>query len=401
MLWEPSMKFTRADIVALKMPPGKTDHIEWDDSLPGFGIRLRGESKTFVVQYRVGRQTRRESLGDVRKINLDDARKIARQRFASVELGIDPSAERAKARAAATALAFGNVADRYLAAKRHRMTERTHRAATRYFATYWHTLHNRPLDAIRRADIAARLQELIDEHGRAAATRARSNLSALFAWAMAEGLCEANPVNGTNNPGAGVQARDRILTDQELAAIWAGCLDEDFGRILKLLILLGCRRDEIGVMTWNEIDLDTGVLTIPGARTKNKRTLRLPLPTMALDLLRAQPKREGREYVFGPRGMGFSGWSFATVALHKRLAAAKIAPWRIHDLRRTMRSGLGRLSVPPHIAELAIGHARRGVEATYDRYSYEAEIGVALARWADHVRGVIEGRPSTIVPLRA
>jgi hypothetical protein len=90
------------------------------------------------------------------------------------------------------------------------------------------------------------------------------------------------------------------------------------------------------------------------------------------------------------------------MSLHARLTAAgpALAPWHLHDLRRTMRSGLGRLSVPPHVAELAIGHARRGIEATYDHYDYRAEIAQALERWADHVLFVVESRTSKIVPLR-
>ena len=85
------MKFTKEALAALALPPGKTDHFEWDDELPSFGVRLRGRSKRWVVQYRVGTQQRRESLGDVRKVKLEDARKIARQRFAQVELGSDPA----------------------------------------------------------------------------------------------------------------------------------------------------------------------------------------------------------------------------------------------------------------------------------------------------------------------
>jgi integrase len=210
-------------------------------------------------------------------------------------------------------------------------------------------------------------------------------------------------VIGTNNPTAGMPPRDRVLTDRELTAVWRACLDDDPGRIVKLLILTGCRREEIGSISWSEVDLETGVLTIPAERVKNRRTLTLPLPAMALDILRAQARREGRNYVFGERGLGFSGWSYATMSLHARMAAAgAVLPgWRLHDLRRTMRSGLGRCGVPPHIAELTIGHARKGIEATYDRYSYEAEIGQALARWADHVASVVEGHASAIVPLRA
>jgi hypothetical protein len=87
------MKFTTDKVAVLTRPPGKTDHIEWDDEVPGFGVRLRGETKRWVIQYRIGAQQRRESLGDTRKVRLDDARKIARHRFAQAELGTDPAGD--------------------------------------------------------------------------------------------------------------------------------------------------------------------------------------------------------------------------------------------------------------------------------------------------------------------
>jgi hypothetical protein len=132
------MKLTTESVAALQAPAGKADHIEWDDSLPSFGVRLRGTSKRWTVQYRVGRQQRRESLGDVRKVKLDEARKIARQRFAQVELGGDPAAERAKTRQAAAAakLTMASVVVRYLAAKEDRFRPSTYRQAKYHFAVF-------------------------------------------------------------------------------------------------------------------------------------------------------------------------------------------------------------------------------------------------------------------------
>ena len=112
------MKLTKGAVAALTTD--KPDHVVWDEELPGFGIRLRGGTKRWLIQYRVGLQQRRESLGDVRKVPLDDARRIARQRFAQVELGADPAADReaARATAAKVMLTLGAVSDRYLEAKR-------------------------------------------------------------------------------------------------------------------------------------------------------------------------------------------------------------------------------------------------------------------------------------------
>src|SRR4029077_992 len=132
------------------------------------------------------------------------------------------------------------VVDRYLDAKRGVLRENTFKAAERYFGVHWKPLHNRPLDAIKRSDVAGRLQELVKVHGRTSAARARDHLSALFSWSMKEGLCEANPAIATNDPAAGIPTRDRILSDAEVAAIWRATGDDDFGRIIRLLLLTGC-----------------------------------------------------------------------------------------------------------------------------------------------------------------
>jgi integrase len=394
------MRLTKHAVAALATD--KPDHVFWDDDMPGFGIRLRGDAKRWIIQYRVGQQQRRESLGDIRKVALDDARKIAKKRFAQIELGADPAADKAKARAdaAATRLTLGAVADRYLDAKRDVMRANSFRNTARFFAMHWLPFRDRALAAITRADVAARLQEITKERGRVAASQARSRLSALFAWAMKEGLCDANPTVATNDPAAGVMARERVLADHELATIWNACADDDyFSRIVRLLILTGCRRHEIGGLQWSEIDFDSGVMTIPGERTKNHRVLALPLPRMALDILRSTSKR-GDFVIVGDRP--FSSWSTSAAALKVRLGGlwVSLAPWTLHDLRRTMRTGLGAIGVQPHVAELVIGHVKGGIEAIYDRHKYEREIARALALWADHVASIVEGRERKIVPLR-
>ena len=190
--------------------------------------------------------------------------------------------------------------------------------------------------------MAARLQEIIKEHGRTSAARARGDLSALFTWALKEGLCETNPVIATNDPGEGIPPRDRVLSDHELAVVWKACQDDDFGRIVPLLILTGCRR-EIGALKWSEVDLDSDVLTIPGSRTKNHRQHVLTLPAAAIDILQAAPRREGRDYVFGVRGGAFAAWSYAKIALDGRITTAEgkaLPRWTLHDLRRSFRPGL-------------------------------------------------------------
>jgi integrase len=400
------MRLADIDLTKLTLPPGVTDRIVWDADLPGYGVRLRPTKTVYVIQYRVGHQQRRESLGDVRKITDAQARKIARQRFAQVELGIDPAAERdqARAQAAAAKLTLAVVAQRYLDAKRDLLRPSSYKAAERYLTLYWKPLRDRPIEAIKRADVAARLQELTKAHGRTSSARARDNLSALYGWSMREGLCEANPVLATNDPTEGMQARDRVLNDEEIRAIWNACGEDDSGRIVRLLLLTGCRRDEIGGLKWFEVNTDTGLLTIQGNRTKNGRTLELMLPPRAIEILQSTPRRQGRDYIFGSWGGAFSGWSAAKLRLDARIVMATgkpVAPWRLHDLRRTMRTGLGKLGVAPHVAELAINHVRGGVQAIYDRHLYQPEIKAALALWAERVRSIVEGGDRKVVPLRS
>ena len=286
----------------------------------------------------------------------------------------------------------------------------THDGLARYFRIQWRPLHSRPLVDIKRTEIAARLQEIVKQHGRASAMQSRAKLAALFSWAIREGLYDAaNPVAATNNPGAGTPSRERVLSDDELNQIWQACGDDDFGRIVKLLLLTACRRVEIGGLLWHEINFTTGVLTIPGERTKNGRALVLPLPGAALTILHSRPRRDDRDYVFGrKKGGAFSSWSYSTKQLNDQITiknGTPLARWTLHDLRRTAATRLhDDLNCQPHIVEAVLGHYsghRRGPARVYNRAIYTREIAVALAHWASHLLAIVEGRKQKIVPLRA
>jgi integrase len=315
------MKFTTKSIEALRLPPDKREAIFWDDTLPGFGVRVRAVSKSWRIQYRVGKQQRSESLGDIRKVTLEDARKIARQRFAEVELGRDPGAQRDAARAAGVAreLTLGRVVARYLAAQEASVTAgtlsvSTLRSTQRYLLDYWRPLHGTQIDAIKRAQVAAHLGDFANVHGRMAASAAKKTLSALYSWAAREGLSEGvNPTLNTNDPGAGSRPRDRVLTDDELRIIWkvAVAADDDFSKVLRLCLLTLLRREEAGALRWeSEINLETGQLTLPAARTKNRRAHELILPEPALEILRGKTRNEHRPWIFGRHGAGLTGWSY-------------------------------------------------------------------------------------------
>lgn len=389
-------RFSDAYVRRLKLGAGEKDRIEWDPEMPGFGVRLRSTKSTYLVQYRFQKATQRESLGDVRKLTLEDARKVARQFFAKLELGLDPRDEKRKAEAAAEAarLTFKAVVELYLRAKEARMRPSTYKAANDYFNKKWASFHRKPISAIDRKAVAEQMRRIVDEHGATSAARARSNLSALFAWAMKEGMVDANPVVGTNNPIEGKQPRDRVLTDEELRIVWRHCLDDDFGRILRLLLLTACRRDEIGWLRWSEVDLQNSRLLLPAERTKPGRALEMPLVATARAILETAPRRLGREYVFGGSGGGFGAWSWCTMALHSRITAAEgraLPQWRIHDLRRSVRTGMSKLGVKPHVAELVLNHVahRSGVVGVYDHHDYQPEITEALVKWETHLLTIV------------
>jgi integrase len=407
------MKLTTSSVAALILPPGKIDSIFWDDELPGFGVRLRGSNKIWVCQYRTASQQRRESLGDVRKVRLDDARKIARQRFALVELGADPAAEKAKARAdaAAARLTLGNVAERYLDARKHRLRPSSYAAAQRYFGTHCKPLLNRPIGTIKRSDVAARLQELVKAHGRASASKARANLSALFGWAMREGLVESNVVIATNDPAEGIASRERVLDAGEVRAILGACEDDDFGKIVRLLLLTGQRRNEIAALRWSEINFDKAIIAMPPARTKNKKHHTVPLSNAALSIIRAHARHvdadgTARDLLFGKRRKGFTTWSNSKRNLDAAIAKAFGMPlprWTLHDLRRTAATRMADLGVQPHVIEAALNHtsgSKAGVAGVYNRSSYEPEKRAALDRWAEHLMALVENRRSNVTPLK-
>jgi integrase len=154
--------------------------------------------------------------------------------------------------------------------------------------------------------------------------------------------------------------------------------DNDHGRIVRLLILTGCRRDEIGSLRWAEIDKESRMIVLPGERTKNSRTHHVPLSKIALDIIEAIPRGVSRDFVFGEGKGGFSGWSKAKAALDAQLG---LKPWRLHDLRRTASTRMGDSGVQPHIIEAVINHVsghKAGVAGVYNRSTYENEKRAAL-----------------------
>jgi integrase len=379
------MKFTQAAVDKFKIEAGKTEHIEFDDAMPGFGLRVRvGDKKqhrTFIAQYKIGTKHRRITLGNVAKVTLEDAQKRARIIFGKVADGKDPANQKAEARQIASHTLGAKIAD-YLEAKAVTMKPRSYEETKRHLEKQWKPLHGLALASIGRANVAAHVSAIAKGSGPVAANRSRASLSAFFRWVIGEGLCEHNPVAGTNKQDE-AGPRERSLSDAEAAAVWLAAPDNDYGRIVRLILLTGCRRDEIGSLQWPEIDLKEKTITLPSERTKNKRPHVVPLPDAALAILKNILQRANREFVFGVGQGGYSGWSKSKAGIDE---AAKLkGAWTLHDLRRTVRTGLGKLGVQPHVAEAVLNHLPPKLIRTYDRNTYAAEKRDALDKWATHV----------------
>jgi integrase len=394
------VNLTQAKIQGLELPAGKTEAIFFDDDLPGFGLRLRdGGSKNWIVQYALGAKQRRMTIGSIKVLDPSQARATARDLLARVRLGQDPAAERREARAKASDAPLGAIVDRFLVWKESRLRPSSYGATRRYLKEIWKPLRALHLTNISRADVAARLGAVAEEHGPIAADRARAALSAFFTWAIREGLCEVNPVIGTNK-AAELKSREHVLSDEDLKAIWQALPESDYGWIVRLLILTGQRREEIGGLRWSEVKAKR-LIRLPSGRTKNYRVHDVPLTKAALAILNAQPVRDGRDLVFGDgprsndgaREAGFQGWSKSKTALDEKTKG--IQPWRLHDIRRTVATRMADLGVQPHIVEAVLNHVsghKAGVAGVYNRAAYADEKTAALELWAKHVDRLVSGK---------
>jgi integrase len=387
------MKLTNASIETLACPAGKADHTYFCDELPGFGYRVRESGvKRWVVQFEVHGKTRRVTIGSPELFTAEQARRIARQTLAKARLGQDPAAEKAAAKAAA-ALTLGSVIERYLADREGKLRPSSMATLERDLLRWWKPLHGLPLHKISRKDIAVHLSG-----PPGAAARARASLMGFYAWAIKQGLVEANPVINTIIPDEHIKPRERVLSMDEIAAIWRATDGPyAYDTIVRLLIVTACRRQEIGSLRHSELDRNNGLLVIPAERAKSHRELLLPIPTLAWRLIDDWCQRSAfPDHLFS--GKGFKAWAINKRALDARCG---VAGWTLHDIRRSVATHLGDLGVAPHAIEATLGHVLGSrVARTYNRSVYLNEMRTTLALWADHVRSLVEGSERKVLPLR-
>jgi integrase len=394
------MKLTTANI---GLPKGKTDHIVFDSELIGFGLRLRRGAggrviRNWIIQYRSNGRQPRMTVGSAEKLTAAEARRAAKRLLAKVELGEDPQHDR-QDRRDRDAHSLRSVVQDYLDHKARSIKPRSLELLRFYLLEGPHLkpLLSTPIDKVARKDIAARLLAASKASGVPSAISLRSAVSAMFTWTMQMGLVDSNPVVGAFKPDT-PKSRDRVLSGGELASIWRGLADDDYAKVIKLLILTGCRRAEIGGMRWSELDLDRATWTLPKERSKNGRSHTLSLTPSMLEILDGIPRRERYDILFGYKH-GFTSWVQGKRALDARIG---LPQWTHHDIRRGVATGMADLGIQPHVIEAALNHHsghRRGVAGTYNRSPYEREVRAALALWADHVRSIVEGGEQKIVPF--
>ena len=385
-----TMQFTAANVRDLVNP---AEWI-WDEEQPHLALR-RG--RTWYCRVPGKRGQKPYPIGTIAELDPSDARIRVREDRRRARDGGNAKAERAEQAAQAVHLrTLAQAADEYLAARRGKVSAAMYRAHERYLTgEYFRPLHDRDLAKISKGDVAERFR-FIEKTGieggkpsKNAASGARGSLNELYKFAIAQDWTKTNPVDGTINPAPRKDAveRQRTLTDDELKSVWnATGSNQDEHRIIRLLALLGNRLEEVVGLAWSELAGD--VWTLPAERTKNREARRIPLPAVAVAMLEAVPRIEGRDRVFDVTGR--------SVRRHAGLIPGVIG-WRLHDLRRTMRTGLTRLGVIREVAELCIGHTPEKLTRTYEVEERLDEQRVAFARWADKVTG--KPAPDNVVNL--
>lgn len=373
---------TDTRVAAIKPPAtGQAEHP--DIKVKGLRLRVGATgTKTWIVRRRVGDKVINRKLGTYPAMSLANARTVgaalieALERDGSTE-GIDRT--------------FGEVAATWIekvAKGRNDLWQSQQRQLELHVYPAW---KDRKIASIKRQDVRALIDGL---EGKVLPNRILALVRVIFRWALSRDIVETSPVEGLEKPRPETQ-RDRWLTMAEIKQLWpaAGLLGFPFGPFVKLLLLTGQRRSEVGEMRWADIDLAEKTWALSAADTKAHRAHVVPLSQAALDILDQLP-RFG-EFVFTTNGRTpVSGFSKAKAQLDAYIASKSdpLAPWRLHDLRRTAATHLVRLGVTETIVGRVLNHAPQGVTAqVYALHSYAAEKRHALELWAAALDGAVNG----------
>lgn len=391
-------KLTEAKVRALKPPQeGQAEYADTD--VPGLRVRIgRSGKPTFILRRRVAGKMKNITLGRYcpNRFNLNDARRKARTLISDIEVkGTVPRNVRAKA---SRKMTMRDMVPDYIAYIRDEKRNRTWAETERIFNTrILPALGDRFADTITRGDITA----LIEEIDRPATARvAFAAISSFYTWAMpALDKLESNPARDARKPTA-APARDRVLTDAELRALWRASDAEPFPwrAVVKLLILTAARRNEVAAALRDEFDIDRRVWTIPAARAKNSVAHLVPLSDAAVTVFESIPRIGDSDMLF-PASRGGTGHAsgYSKLAARLRTAVEKevgkpVPLWRLHDIRRTAATGMQRLGVRLEVTEAVLNHisgSRAGIVGVYQHYDFAEEKHAALDAWAAEVERIV------------
>jgi integrase len=350
-------------------------------------------TKTFMLMYRHRGRSRRLTLGRYPVLSLADARDKATAALRQVSGGADPMLEAEKRDDAS--YQFDAVVDDYVArhCKVHNKpstARESERELKKHFVAEW---GKRDIRDIQPAHINKVIDKLMDNGTPSEANHALGVIKTFFRWCVDRDKLTVSPCLKVRKPAKKV-SRSRILSDDELVRVWRSFEAEGypFGYMGKLLVLTGQRRGEVTEMRWAQIDDKRKTWTIPATLAKNNREHVLPLSDAAIAILRSVP-RLSDERVFPARNNDTNAISGFTRAKLRFDKLSGVAEWTIHDLRRTVATGLAQLGVAPHVIERVLNHISGtfgGVAGVYNRFHYQDEMRAALELWAKHVHRLNE-----------
>jgi integrase len=399
----PSCKLTKRTIEALPSP-ARTDAIWWDQDLKGFGLKVTPAGrKVFLVQYRPAGDRgnpRKYTIGEHGSVTPHQARIEAHRVLADRAAGRDPQKEKQLARKRLASEGVADLVAEFLA--RHAAQNRTAPETTRIFRREvlppW---GERNIAQVSKRDVITLLDRVRERGSPIMANRVLAAVRKFLNWCVSRGIIERSPCEGIAAP-AREQARHRTLNDEELAGVLSAAreMGYPFGAIVWLLSLTGERRDEVGRMRWDHVDPTGHLWVIPGEHAKNRKPHTVHLSTPSRSLLKAIP-RTG-ELVFSVDGKTvFQGYSKSKAKLDD---LSGVVDWTLHDLRRTVVSGMAALGVAPHVADKILNHQTgtiSGVAAVYQRHEFMNERKQALDTWGKHVQALLgDSVPLAAVPMR-
>jgi integrase len=405
----PKTKLTKPLIDGLS--PGEQDQIYWDSEQPRLHLKVTpAGKKVFFLYYRVlgaAKQQRRYKIGDYGAITLHQARERAKSLLGMIADGKDPAADRKQARRRFNSELVADLVAEFFS--KHVAQNRSAAETERIFNTdIVPRLGNRSIHSLKKHDVIAVLEAIADRDAPIMANRTLAALRKFLNWCVARGIIDKSPADGAEAPGKETK-RDRVLTDDELRRVLVAARQIGFpyGLIVELLTITGQRREEVAGMSWSELDLAARTWTIPAARSKNNKPHIIHLSDVAMAVFDRVPRIETQSadgphdpadaepLVFSTNGKTpFQGFSNAKRQLDD---LSGVTGWTLHDLRRTLVSGMARLGVPPHIADKVLNHQTgtiSGVAAVYQRHEFLNERKSALDQWGSHVTRLLHAASS-------